>query len=112
VIGGASVWHHAGRSAPDNHRLDPAPLATALAQLDGWTSADDRLRKRFVFADFPRAMSFMVEAGYAAERLCHHPNWSNVYNRVDVEVWSHDLGGVSQLCVELARAMDAAATRQ
>jgi 4a-hydroxytetrahydrobiopterin dehydratase len=98
-------------SAPDNHRLDASALTKALADLDGWTSADDRLRKRFAFADFPRAMAFMVEVGYAAERLCHHPNWSNVYNKVDVELWSHDLGGVSQLCVELARAMDAAASR-
>jgi 4a-hydroxytetrahydrobiopterin dehydratase len=93
-------------SAPKNHRLDASALTAALADLDGWTLAEDRLHKRFVFADFPRAMSFMVEVGYAAERLCHHPNWSNVYNRVDVELWSHDLGGVSQLCVELARAMD------
>jgi 4a-hydroxytetrahydrobiopterin dehydratase len=93
-------------SAPENHRLDASALTAALADLDGWTLAEDRLHKRFVFADFPRAMSFMVEVGYAAERLCHHPNWSNVYNRVDVELWSHDLGGVSQLCIELARAMD------
>lgn len=93
-------------SAPQNHRLDASALTAALADLDGWTHAEDRLHKRFAFADFPRAMSFMVEVGYAAERLCHHPNWSNVYNRVDVELWSHDLGGVSQLCVELARAMD------
>jgi 4a-hydroxytetrahydrobiopterin dehydratase len=96
-------------SAPDNHLLDASALAAASAELDGWTVADGRLRKRFVFADFPRALAFMVEVGYAAERLCHHPNWSNVYNRVDVELWSHDLGGVSQLCVDLARAMDRAA---
>jgi 4a-hydroxytetrahydrobiopterin dehydratase len=51
----------------------------------------------------------MVSVGFVAERLEHHPNWSNVYNRVDVELWSHDLGGVSRLCVELAKAMDAAA---
>jgi 4a-hydroxytetrahydrobiopterin dehydratase len=96
-------------SAPTNHLLDSAALATALETLDGWTTADGRLRKGFRFADFPRALAFMVEVGYAAERLCHHPNWSNVYNRVDVELWSHDLGGVSQLCVELARAIDRAA---
>lgn len=96
-------------SAPDNHKLDTSAVQAALADLDGWTFADDRLRKRFGFADFPRALAFMVEVGFAAERLCHHPNWSNVYNRVDVELWSHDLGGVSQLCIELARAMDAAA---
>ncbi|MGB1699799.1 MAG: 4a-hydroxytetrahydrobiopterin dehydratase, partial [Nannocystaceae bacterium] len=44
-----------------------------------------------------------------AERLGHHPNWSNVYNKVNVEIWSHDLGGVSELCVALARTMDEAA---
>jgi 4a-hydroxytetrahydrobiopterin dehydratase len=96
-------------SGPTNHVLDSAALANALETLDGWTAVDGRLRKGFRFADFPRALAFMVEVGYAAERLCHHPNWSNVYNRVDVELWSHDLGGVSQLCVELARAMDRAA---
>lgn len=96
-------------SSPDNHLLDAAALAAALAQLDGWSAAEGRLRKTFKFADFPRALAFMVEVGYAAERLCHHPNWSNVYNRVDVELWSHDLGGVSQLCVELAQAMNRAA---
>jgi 4a-hydroxytetrahydrobiopterin dehydratase len=98
-------------SAPDNHVLDAQALATALAQLDGWTAADGRLRKSFRFADFPAALAFMVEVGFAAERLCHHPNWSNVYNKVDVELWSHDLGGVSQLCVELAQAMNRAAGR-
>jgi 4a-hydroxytetrahydrobiopterin dehydratase len=95
-------------SGPANHLLDASALSNALAELDGWTLADDRLRKRFAFADFPGALAFMVEVGYAAERLCHHPNWSNVYNRVDVELWSHDLGGVSQLCVDLARAMNRA----
>jgi 4a-hydroxytetrahydrobiopterin dehydratase len=53
----------------------------------------------------------MTEVAFAAERLNHHPNWSNVYNRVDVQLWSHDLGGVSSLCVELAHAMDRAASR-
>lgn len=97
-------------AGPANHRLDDVQIRTTLAELSGWTLGDQRLSKRFVFADFPRALSFMVEVGYAAERLCHHPNWSNVYNRVEVEIWSHDLGGVSALCVELARAMDAAAS--
>ena len=98
-------------SAPDNHVLDAATLTAALAQLDGWTidDAGERLRKSYRFADFPAAIAFMTRVGFAAERLCHHPNWSNVYNRVDVELWSHDLGGVSSLCVELAKAMDACA---
>ena len=93
-------------SEPQNHLLDEAASAAALADLDGW-ALDDRLRKRFVFADFPSAIAFMTAAAFDAERLCHHPNWSNVYNRVEVQLWSHDLGGVSALCFELARAMDA-----
>jgi 4a-hydroxytetrahydrobiopterin dehydratase len=96
-------------TAPDNRLLTGEPLATALAELDGWTLVEGRIRKQFRFADFPRAIAFMTEVAFAAERLNHHPNWSNVYNRVDVELWSHDLGGVSALCVELARAMNRAA---
>ncbi|NVB41249.1 4a-hydroxytetrahydrobiopterin dehydratase [Pseudenhygromyxa sp. WMMC2535] len=94
----------------DNKLLTPEARAAALSVLEGWTLVDgERLQKRFTFADFPGSMAFMVRVGFEAERLCHHPNWSNVYDRVDVEIWSHDLGGVSALCVELATAMDRAA---
>lgn len=98
-------------TAPDNRLLTGEPLALALSELDGWTLSDGRLTKQFRFADFPRAIAFMTEVAFTAERLEHHPNWSNVYNRVDVELWSHDLGGVSTLCVELARSMNRAANR-
>jgi 4a-hydroxytetrahydrobiopterin dehydratase len=90
-----------------NQLLTDQQRQLAADELPNWT-VGERLHRRFVFADFPSAIAFMVRVGYAAERLNHHPNWSNVYNRVDVEIWSHDLGGVSQLCVELAKAMDAA----
>lgn len=96
-------------SSPENHLLDEAASADALATLDGWTLGD-RLRKRFEFADFPSAIAFMTAVAFDAERLCHHPEWTNVYNRVDVELWSHDLRGVSALCFELAKAMDARST--
>ena len=94
---------------PDNHVLDEAELEAARAALSSWT-LDTRLRKRFEFRNFCDAIAFMTRVAFDAERLCHHPNWSNVYNRVEVELWSHDLGGVSALCVELAKAMDAAAS--
>jgi 4a-hydroxytetrahydrobiopterin dehydratase len=96
---------------PKNHLLDAAASAAALAKLDGWTLGE-RLRKRFEFADFPAAIAFMTAAAFDAERLRHHPDWTNVYNRVDVELWSHDLGAVSALCFELAAAMDARARSQ
>ena len=91
----------------DNELLDSDSLASN-DRLQGWV-VGERLSKSFVFPDFPSALAFMVRVGFVAERLCHHPNWSNVYNRVEVEIWSHDLGGVSRLCVELAAAMDDAA---
>jgi 4a-hydroxytetrahydrobiopterin dehydratase len=95
-------------TAPENKLLDGEALVLTLAlgELEGWTITEGRLTKQFRFADFPRAIAFMTEVAFTAERLEHHPNWSNVYNRVDVELWSHDLGGVSALCVELARAMN------
>ncbi|MFO7566147.1 MAG: 4a-hydroxytetrahydrobiopterin dehydratase [Enhygromyxa sp.] len=95
-------------AGPDNQLLTEDQRQAAAGELPEW-SLGQRLHRRFEFADFPSALAFMVRVGFAAERLNHHPNWSNVYNRVEVEIWSHDLGGVSRLCVELARAMDAAA---
>lgn len=96
---------------PTNHRLEHAELTEALATLEGWAEREGRLHKQFRFAGFPRAIAFMTEAAFEAQRLDHHPNWSNVYDRVEVELWSHDLGGVSALCVELARAMNRIAGR-
>jgi 4a-hydroxytetrahydrobiopterin dehydratase len=97
-------------AGPDNQLLTEVQRAALAAELPKWSSGQ-RLHRLFVFDDFPSAIAFMTRVGYAAERLNHHPNWSNVYNRVDVEIWSHDLGGVSRLCVELAKAMDVAAGR-
>jgi 4a-hydroxytetrahydrobiopterin dehydratase len=91
----------------DNERLSDAALREVDGELPGWSVEDGRLRRRFEFQGFPEAMAFMVRAAFDAERLGHHPNWSNVYNAVEVEIWSHDLGGVSRLCLELARCMNA-----
>ena len=85
--------------------------AAALAQLTGWSAADgrDAIVKTFRFADFNTAFAFMTRAALAAEKLDHHPEWSNIYGRVDVLLATHDLGGVSGLDVTLAKFMDAAA---
>ena len=98
-------------SSPDNRVLADDEVTQALADLPGWTHAEGRLRRTFKFADFADAWSFMCRSAFDAERLVHHPNWSNVYSTVEVELWSHDLGGVSQLCVELATAMQGHAAR-
>ncbi len=85
--------------------------AAALAQLTGWSQAPDRdaIVKTFRFADFNAAFGFMTRAALAAEKLDHHPEWFNVYNRVEVLLATHDVDGVSELDVKLAKIMDAAA---
>jgi 4a-hydroxytetrahydrobiopterin dehydratase len=83
----------------------------ALAQLAGWSAAPDRdaITKTFTFADFNAAFGWMTRAALAAEKLDHHPEWFNVYNRVEVTLATHDAEGVTDLDVALARIMDAAA---
>ena len=75
----------------------------------GWERLKDRdaLHKTFKFKDFNGALGFMVQAGLIAEKMDHHPEWSNVYNKVDVTLTTHSAGGVTQLDLTLAKAMDA-----
>lgn len=91
-----------------DQRLSQDELSAKSAELVGWELSKEKLRRTFSFADFPAAISFMVRVSYAAESLGHHPNWSNVYSTVEVEIWSHDRGGVTGRCVELAKAMNRA----
>jgi 4a-hydroxytetrahydrobiopterin dehydratase len=83
----------------------------ALARLQGWRAADDRdaIIKEFRFKDFNAAFAFMTRVALYAERNDHHPEWFNVYNRVDVTLTTHDAGGVSDKDVALAHFMDEAA---
>jgi 4a-hydroxytetrahydrobiopterin dehydratase len=84
----------------------------ALARLTGWEKVDggrDAIRKTFRFVDFNQAFGFMARVALAAEKLDHHPEWFNVYNRVEVTLATHDAGGVTELDVTLAAFMDAAA---
>lgn len=89
-------------------RLTDAARTAALAGLSGWTLASGReaIQKTFKFKDFSEAFGFMTRAALAAESLNHHPEWSNVWNRVDVVLTTHDAGGLTQLDVELAKTMD------
>jgi len=85
--------------------LAASEIADALGELPGWEHDGDRLVRTFRFPDFVRALSFMVGAGVVAERMNHHPEWTNVYNRVEVALSTHDAGGITQLDVDLATAM-------
>jgi 4a-hydroxytetrahydrobiopterin dehydratase len=90
-------------------RLDPAARAAALQSLPAWSLVEgrDAITRRFVFADFGEAWGFMTRVALLAEKLDHHPEWSNVWNRVDVVLSTHDAGGLTALDLALARQMDA-----
>ena len=89
-------------------RIDAEAAKAALASLDGWAleEGSGAIRKTFVFADFSAAFGFMARAALAAEKLDHHPEWSNVWNRVEVRLTTHDAHGLTARDFELARAMD------
>ena len=87
-------------------RLSTADVERRLEELPGWRVEDDRLRKTFVFANFVAAFGFMTKAALEAEKLDHHPNWSNVYKTVEVELWTHDVGGLTEYDVKLAAKMN------
>lgn len=73
----------------------------------GWTVEDsgNAIQRQFKFKDFPAALGWMVQMGVIAERMNHHPEWSNVYNRVEVRLTTHDAGGLTKLDLQLALAM-------
>jgi 4a-hydroxytetrahydrobiopterin dehydratase len=86
--------------------------AEALKRLPGWRAVDgdrDAIQRTYRFADFNAAFGFMSRAALMAEKLDHHPEWFNVYNRVEVTLATHDVDGVSELDVTLAGFMDEAA---
>ena len=85
--------------------------AAALADLPSWTAVQERdaITKTFRFKDFNAAFGWMTRVALAAEKLDHHPEWSNIYDRVDVTMTTHDAGGVTHLDVAMAHMMDAAA---
>jgi 4a-hydroxytetrahydrobiopterin dehydratase len=82
--------------------------AAATTQLNGWLAVDgrDAIAKIYKFKDFKSAWAFMTQAALKAEQMDHHPEWFNVYNKVEVTLATHDAGGVTALDVELARFMD------
>jgi 4a-hydroxytetrahydrobiopterin dehydratase len=92
-------------------KLDAGAIAAGLEKLDEWSVAPDgdAIQKTFKFKNFRKAFGFMTEIAITAEKMNHHPEWFNVYNRVDVTLTTHDAGGVTELDLKLAAAMDAAA---
>jgi len=91
------------------HKLTEDEIAEALANLPGWAVQDGKLHKEYKFASFAEAMGWLMTVAMAADKMDHHPEWCNVYNRVRVDLVTHDLGNViSNLDVALAQKMEAA----
>ena len=86
--------------------LDVSQIHQRLAALGGWRFEDGRLRKTFEFENFVEAFGWMTKVALEAERLDHHPNWSNVYQTVKVELWTHDADAITEVDFALAGAMD------
>jgi len=87
-------------------KLSDPEIETALAGLPGWSRADSAIQKQYQFADFRAAMWFLNAAAAQADAMDHHPEWSNVYNRVTVTLSTHDAGGVTDKDIALAKAME------
>ena len=89
-------------------KLDAAARGDLKRRLPSWRLLEDRdaLHKTFTFEDFNQAFGFMTRAALVAEHMQHHPEWSNVWNRVEVVLSTHAVGGLSELDVALAEALD------
>ena len=87
--------------------LTEAELSAALAKLPDWQLKAGKLHREYQFSDFVAAFGFMSSAALVAQTMDHHPEWFNVYNRLDIVLTTHDAGGLSQRDVEMARAIGA-----
>ncbi|MDB4983144.1 MAG: putative pterin-4a-carbinolamine dehydratase [Myxococcales bacterium] len=99
-------------SKPPPAKLSSVELEAALSKLPGWQLAHGKLHREYEFADFVAAFGFMTGAALVAQALDHHPEWFNVWNKVRVDLATHDAGGITALDVALARSMEDLAGRQ
>ncbi|MCB5162299.1 4a-hydroxytetrahydrobiopterin dehydratase [Marinomonas algarum] len=90
-----------------HQKLTQKDIVDALQTLTEWTFEEEKLTRTFVFKDFQHAFGFMSMCALYAEKQDHHPEWFNVYNKVKVQLTSHDVSGVSQKDIDFAKKMDA-----
>jgi 4a-hydroxytetrahydrobiopterin dehydratase len=86
--------------------LSADELSAALLQLNGWSIENGKLHRKFQFGSFVEAFGFMTSVALVAESMGHHPEWFNVYNRVTIDLTTHDAGGITKLDIDLAKKAD------
>ena len=87
-------------------RLSDEQIKIELAELSGWSVINGKLHKDFVFDDFVEAFGFMTRAAIHIEKMNHHPEWFNVYNKISVDLTTHDAGGITQNDIVLAKTLN------
>jgi len=87
-------------------RLSSEKISEELKNLPGWSIKDEKLHRDFEFESFNQAFGFMTRAAMEIEKMNHHPEWFNVYNRLTVDLMTHDAGGITQNDVELAKILN------
>ena len=90
----------------DIRKMTAEEINQRLPTLDGWQLIEGKLEREFVFRDFVTAFGFMARVALLAEKQDHHPDWSNVYKRVKICLWTHEVGGISERDFRLAAAID------
>ncbi len=86
--------------------LSPEQIQSELQNLSGWSLVDGKLHKEFQFEDFIQAFGFMTRAAIHAEKMNHHPEWFNVYNKLKVDLMTHDAGGITENDIKLAKILN------
>ena len=92
-------------------KLSEAEVRQSLPGLPGWTIQNAKLHREYSFPDFVHAFGFMSTAALSFEKINHHPEWCNVYNRVTVDLTTHDAGGITRLDLELAQTLETIASK-
>lgn len=93
-------------SEDEYQKLSEQEIQQQVAKLEGWKVVDGKVNKTFEFEDFVQAFGFMTKVAMEAEKMNHHPEWFNVYNRVRIDLMTHDVGGISNYDIKLAKIID------
>ncbi|HYI93976.1 MAG TPA: 4a-hydroxytetrahydrobiopterin dehydratase [Bryobacteraceae bacterium] len=91
--------------------MSPEDVSAAISSLPGWSLNSGKLFREYKFADFTHAFAFMAAVALAAEKMDHHPDWTNMYDRVTIHLWTHDAGGITKSDLQLAQQIEKIASK-